>query len=79
MLIAKRQIGEQFNYFGQLGLVQLWSGIVLGQHAFECRVFVLNGEHGLVNQLADCGIGAGGVFLEIFPSSTFRHPKHAFG
>ncbi|GIV04128.1 MAG: hypothetical protein KatS3mg015_2958 [Fimbriimonadales bacterium] len=48
-------------------------GIVLRQHALERRVVALDGEHGLIDDLADGGLL--GVGLEVRPAGFLGHPE----
>ncbi len=50
-------VAHQLDQLAKAGLVQGGPGVVLGQHALEAGVFPLDGGHGLVDHLADGGLG----------------------
>jgi hypothetical protein len=52
-------------------------GIILGQRALQPRVVPLNGDHRVVEQLADGRLL--GMDLEIGPAGFLGHPKHVHG
>ena len=53
------------------------SGVVLGQHALEGGVVPLDGDHGVVDDLADGGLL--GVGLEVRPAGLLGHPEDVHG
>ena len=58
-------------------LVEARVGVVLGQHALERRVVALDGEHGVVDDLADGRLL--GFGFELGPARLFGHPKYVDG
>jgi hypothetical protein len=55
-------------------LVQGGARVVLGQHALELGVGLLDGHHGVIHEPADGGQLRGA--LELVPPGLFRDPKH---
>ncbi len=58
-------------------LVEARVGVVLGQHALERRVVALDGEHGVVDDLADGRLP--GFGFELGPARLFGHPEDVDG
>ena len=69
--------GDEVDQFAEAVLVEAGAGVVLGQDAFEARVVALDGDHGVVHDLADGGLlGAG---LEVGPAGFGGHPEDVLG
>jgi hypothetical protein len=51
--VAQANVANKVDELAEPLLVEARVSIVLGKHAFERRVIALNGEHGVVNGLAD--------------------------
>ena len=60
-----------------LPLASTKPAIVFGQHAFQTRVVALDGDHGVVNDLADGRLL--GIGLEMRPARVGGHPEDVFG
>jgi len=73
LLVAKADLRNQVDHFPQLLLVQVGAGVILGEHAFERRVVALDGDHGVIQQLADEWVF--GAALQISPARFRRHPE----
>ena len=58
-------------------LVERGAGVVLGQHALEARVVALDGDHGVVHDLADGGLR--GAILQVAPACHRRYPEYILG
>ena len=64
---------DQVDQLTESLLVEAGAGVVLGQHALEPRVVALDGDHRIVDDLADRRLlGAG---LEMRPAGSFGHPE----
>lgn len=70
-------IAHGLDQLAQAGLVQRRAGVVLGQHAPERGVLPLQRHHGLVDGLADGGLGRLG--LDLVPAGLLRHPEDVGG
>jgi hypothetical protein len=69
--------GDDVDEFAEALLVEAGAGVVLGKDAFEARVVALEGDHGIVHDLAD-----GGKFgrpLEVGPTGLGGHPEDVLG
>jgi hypothetical protein len=75
VLVLEREVGEQLDDLAEPDLIGLRPGIVLGQHAFEARVFGFEQQHRLVEQLADGRLDAGSVLLDESPPRPVGHPE----
>ena len=60
LFLAEGDAGDQIDQLAEHDGAQLRAGVFLGQHAFQAWVLGLDGEHGLVDALADAGL-LGGV------------------
>jgi hypothetical protein len=69
--------GNEVDEFAEAVLIQSGAGVVLGQYAFEARVVALDGDHGIVHDLADGGLL--GVGLEVSPAGIDGHPEDVLG
>jgi hypothetical protein len=76
-VFAEGDAGDQVDQLAEHGGAQLRAGVVLGQDAFEAPVLGLDGEHGLVDALADAGL-LGGV-LQVRPARGLGHPEDVLG
>ena len=69
--------GDEVDQFAEAVLVEAGAGVVLGQDALEARVVALDGDHGVVHDLADGGLlGAG---LQVGPAGFGGHPEDVLG
>ena len=69
--------GDHVDQLAQALLVEARPRVVFGQNAFEARVVALDGNHRVVDGLADGGLlGAG---LQVRPTRIGRHPKDVLG
>ena len=75
--IAQADGADQVDQFAQPLLVERRPGVVLGQDAFEPGVVALDGDHRLIDQLADGRLL--GLVLEMRPAGLLRHPEDVFG
>ncbi len=64
---------DQVDQLTKALFIQVWAGVVLGQHTFERGVIALDGEHGVIEDLADGRLLGHG--LEIRPARLFGHPE----
>ncbi len=71
--VAQPDVRHQVDQLSQPLLVEPGPRIVLGQHALKRGVLALDGEHGVVHQLADHRLP--GVGLELRPARLRRHPE----
>ena len=76
-LVAQADVADQVDELAQALLVQARVGVVLGQHALEGRVVALDGQHGVVDGLADGRLL--GVGLEVGPAGLPGHPEDVLG
>ena len=53
LLVAEADVADQVDQLAEALLVERGSGVVLGQHALERGVVALDGDHGVVDDLAD--------------------------
>ena len=65
------------DQFAQHHLVERRAVVVLGQHALEAGIGLLDLGHRLVDQLADGRLL--GVGLQMRPARLLRHPEHVLG
>ena len=70
-------VADQIDDLAQGDLVQRGPGIVFGQHAGQCAVVPLHGEHGAVDDLSDLGLTSLG--LDLRPPGLGRYPEHVLG
>ena len=77
LLVPQADVSDHVDELAEPLLVEARVGVVFGQHAFEGRVVALDGEHGLIDGLADGGLL--GVGLEVGPAGFFRDPKDVDG
>ena len=69
--------GDDVDELTEALFVETGAGVVLGEDAFEARVVALDGDHGVVHDLADGGLlGAG---LEVGPAGIGGHPEDVLG
>ena len=69
--------GDQVDQLAQAVFVEAGAIELLGEHALEARVVALQGDHGVVDQLADRGLlGAG---LQVGPAGFFGDPEDVLG
>ena len=76
-LVTQADITDQINELAEPLLVEARVGVVLGKHAFERGVIALDGEHGVVDCLADGRLL--GFGFELGPARLFGHPKNVDG
>jgi hypothetical protein len=77
LLVARADGADEVDEFAEAVLVEAGAGVVLGQHALEARVVALDGDHGVVHDLADGGLL--GVGLEVRPARVGGHPEDVLG
>ena len=75
--VAEADVADQVDELAEPLLVEAGAGVVLGQHALERRVVALDGDHRVVDELADRGLR--GVGLEVRPAGLLRHPEDVGG
>ncbi len=75
--VAHFDIADEVDELPQALLVQRRAGIVLGQHALECRVIALDRSHGVIHKLADGGLF--GLCPKVCPARLGRHPEDIHG
>ncbi len=73
LLVAEADGADEIDEFAEAVLVQRGAGVVLGQDAFQARVVPLDGDHGVVHDLADGGLL--GAVLQVAPPRSGRHPE----
>jgi hypothetical protein len=61
------------NQLAEALLVQRRPAVVLGEHALQGKVVALDGDHGVVDELADGRLL--GVGLDVVPAGHLRHPE----
>ena len=76
-LVAQADVADQINELAEPLLVEARVGIVLGKHALERGVVTLDGEHGVVDDLADSRLL--GFGFELGPARLSGHPKYVDG
>jgi hypothetical protein len=76
-LVAEADGPDQVDKLSQPMLVQRRPGVVFRQDTLEPRIVAFDGEHGVIQELADGGLL--GAPLEVSPSSLFRDPEDVFG
>jgi hypothetical protein len=75
--VAEADGADEVNEFAEAVLVERRAGIVFRENAFEARVVALDGDHGVVHDLADGGLlGAG---LKVEPAGIGGHPEDVLG
>ena len=72
-----RDAGDEVDQLAQHHLVERRAIVVLGQHALEAGVGLLDLGHRVVDQLADGRLL--GVGLQMRPARLLRHPEHVLG
>ena len=75
--VAQADGADEVDEFAEAVLVERRAGVVFGQHAFEARVVALDGDHGVVHDLADGRLL--GAVLEMRPAGVRGHPEDVFG
>ena len=75
--VAEADRADQVDQFAEPLLVERRPGVVLGEHALERRVVLLDRDHRVVDQLADRRLL--GVRLEVRPAGLLRHPEDVLG
>ena len=76
-LAAQADGGDQVDQFAQALLVERRPGVVLGQNALEPGVVALDGNHRVVDDLADGRLL--GLALQVRPAGLLRHPEDVLG
>ena len=71
--VAEPDVADQVDELAEALLVERRAGVVLGQHALERGVVALDGDHGVVDELADGRLL--GLGLEVRPARLRRHPE----
>jgi hypothetical protein len=72
-LVAQADVAHQVDQLAESRLVEPRVGVILGQHPFERRVVPLDGQHGVIDNLADRRLP--GVGLQHRPARLWRHPE----
>ena len=75
--IAQPDGADEVDQFAQAMLVERRPGVVLGQDAFQPGIITLDGDHRLIDELADCRLL--GLALEMRPPGLLRHPEDVLG
>ena len=69
--------GNEVDQFAKALLVEAGAGVVLGQNALEAGVVALDGDHGVIHDLADGGLL--GAVLQVAPAGGGGHPEDILG
>ena len=64
---------DEVDEVAEAVLVEGRAGVVLGQDAFQARIVPLDGDHGVVHDLADGGLLR--AILQVAPAGGRRHPE----
>ena len=75
--LAHADPGDEVDQFAQHHLVERRAIVVLGQHALEAGIGLLDLGHRVVDQLADGRLL--GVVLQMRPARFLGHPEHVLG
>src|SRR5690606_1387449 len=70
-------VAEEVDELAEAQGAEWGPGVVLGEDAFEGRVLLLGGDHGVVDALADVGLL--GVGLQVGPAGALGYPEDGFG
>ena len=73
LFVAQADVADQVDELAEALLIEARVGVVLGQHAFEGGVVALDGQHGVIDGLADGGLF--GVGLEGATSGLLWAPR----
>src|SRR5690349_1441202 len=57
-LVSEADGADEIDEFAEAALIEGLASVVLGKHALEAGIFLFNGEHGVVEELADAGLAA---------------------
>jgi hypothetical protein len=74
---VKRDAGDEVNEFAEHDFVERRPVIVLRQDGLQRRVCSLNGEHRIVDELADGRLLR--ACLQVRPARFLPHPEHIVG
>ena len=61
LFVAETDGADEVDQLAQAKLVQRFARVILGQHAFERRIFHFDRQHGFVQQLADTRLFSAGL------------------
>ncbi len=75
--VAEADRADEVDEFAEAMFIEGGAGVVLGEDAFEARIVALEGNHGVVDDLADGGLL--GLGLEVGPAGFLGHPEDVFG
>ena len=73
LLVTDTDVADQIDELAKARLVERGPGVVLGQHALECRVVALDAGHRVVHEPADGGLA--GLPFQVPPARLGRHPE----
>lgn len=74
--VAHVHVAEHIDHVAEHALVEVGGRIILGEHAFECLVVLLNFDHRLIENLAD--FGSVGGFRDFGPAGVLRNKEDVF-
>jgi len=76
-LVAEADGADEVDELAEAALIEGFTGVVLGEDALEGGILFFDGEHGVVEELADAGLLGGG--LQLRPAGGFGNPEDVFG
>ena len=75
--VAEADGRDEVDQLAQALFIEGGPGVVLGQDAFQFLVIAFDGDHGVVQELADLGLL--GSALEKGPPGLLGHPEDVLG